>query len=653
MSRFEKSNGSPAVRASILSNGAHAFQASVFLRIVAFAIAIAAIVDPALTVFGASRPRVAIVPLRPATASAGAVRDRLARDLSASYEVVPTVTSDAAAAIVIGSHYSLEPGALDGGSGSGVPDTLLVATVTVSEAIAPGVRIVRVEAPREVPPGTAIHVDVALEARGVSGKTTEVTASLAGLESSPVSHRWTNDHERWAASLDVVPIGGPPYVVRVRLPPSPGGFGGTGTPDTTETTDTAPVASGYPVPPKPPGGEGGSRTMADVVVDVRHDPLRVEFYDARPSWATTFVRRALEGDARFEVATLSDTSRGVSAQTGGAVPLGDPRIDSFDVVVVGGLDRLSTADVRSLDRYARERGGAVVVVPDERIDAGPARDFVEGQELIERLLEQPATLVVAAPAASLRASELLVLRSLLPMTDVIARVPGTGVSAAAWSPVIVSMPRGDGRLMLSGAMDAWRYRAADNGAFDRFWQSTIAGLALAVPPPIAIDTEPRLLRPGDWSDVTVRVRSRDIASVSASLDGVHPIRLLPEPETGRYRGRFLARDTPGRSTIEVRAASAVSEGFPPHISAQTILVQADIRRPAPTSGASLAMLASSHRGIDVTPERVADLEAFLRGVVSRPRVSEVRHPMRSVWWIVPFAGCLSAEWWMRRRRGLR
>jgi hypothetical protein len=640
MSRFEKSNGAPGVRASILSNGARALQASVFLRIVAFAITIAAVVDPAVTISGASRPRVAIVSLQPATASAAAVRDRLVGDLSASYEVVPKVTSDAAAAIVIGSRYPLQPGAINAGSGSGVPDTLLVATVTVPDPIAPGARIVRVEAPREVPPGTAIHVDVELEARGVSGSTTDLTASLAGLESSRVSHRWTKDQERWHASLDVVPIGDPPYIVRVRLKP-----------DTTETTDTAAIAA--ETASEIPEVSGFSRTMADVVVGVRRDPLRVEFYDARPSWATTFVRRALEGDARFQVATLSTTSRGVSAQTGGAVPLGDRRLDGFDVVVVGGLDRLLAADVRSLDRYARERGGTVVVVPDERIDAEPARDFVEGQELIERLLEQPATLAVAAPAAALRASELLVLRSLLPMTDVIARVPGTGVSAAAGSPVIVSMPRGDGRLMLSGAMDAWRYRAADNGAFDRFWQSTIAGLALAVAPPIAIDTEPRLLRPGEWADVAVAVRSRDIAWVSASLDGVHPIRLLPEPETGRYRGRFLARDTPGRSTIEVRAASAVSEGSAPRTSAQTMLVQADIRRPAPAGGASLAMLASSHRGIDVTPERVADLEAFLRGALRLPRVSEVRYPMRSVWWIVPFAGCLSAEWWMRRRRGLR
>jgi len=65
------------------------------------------------------------------------------------------------------------------------------------------------------------------------------------------------------------------------------------------------------------------------------------------------------------------------------------------------------------------------------------------------------------------------------------------------------------------------------------------------------------------------------------------------------------------------------------------------------------MLATSHRGIDVAPDHVADLERFVRGAVASPSTPLVRHPMRSTWWILPFAFCLSAEWWIRRRQGLR
>ena len=405
---------------------------------------------------------------------------------------------------------------------------------------------------------------------------------------------------------------------------------------------------------------GFSRTAADVVVDARRAPFRVEFYDPRPSWAATFVRRALEADARFQVSTLGFTSRGVSVQTAGAVPLGDPRLDAFDVVVAGGLDRLTAADARGLERYMRERGGAVVIVPDQRIEAGAARDFVSGgsgsvrlqPDLVERLLEQPAQLAVTAPAAALLASELLVMRALTPDADVMARVPG-----AELSPVIVSMARGDGRLLFSGAMDAWRFRATDSAAFDRFWQSAVAGLAMAVPPPIAIDVEPTVLRPAERGDVIVRVRSRDAAAVSAWLDGDQPIRLVPEPEAGVYRGSFVAKNAPGRSTIDVRAAGASSALPGPkrpgrQTASRTLLVRPDVARIAPTAP-SLAMLASSHRGIDVGPERISDLERFLRGAIRESRTRQERHPMRSTWWILPFALCLSAEWWMRRRRGLR
>ena len=250
---------------------------------------------------------------------------------------------------------------------------------------------------------------------------------------------------------------------------------------------------------------------------------------------------------------------------------------------------------------------------------------------------------MTAPAASLQASELLVLRSLTPGSDIVARVPGSDGSA-----VIVSMPRGDGRLLLSGAMDAWRFRAKDSAAFDRFWQSAIAGLALAVPPPIALSVDPPILFPGERGEVTVRVRPHDVGAVSASLDGDQPIRLIPDAEPGVYRGRFVARETPGRSTVEVRAAAAQ-----PLSASHTLLVQADARRLRSTLPSSLGLLSASHRGIDVTPEHLADLTRFLQGAVVSPRVPLVRHPMRSTWWILPFALSLCAEWWLRRRRGLR
>jgi hypothetical protein len=53
--------------------------------------------------------------------------------------------------------------------------------------------------------------------------------------------------------------------------------------------------------------------------------------------------------------------------------------------------------------------------------------------------------------------------------------------------------------------------------------------------------------------------------------------------------------------------------------------------------------------------REDNLSALVRQVRDRaaPDVATTVHPMRSAWWIVPFAGLLCAEWMLRRRQGLR
>jgi hypothetical protein len=584
--------------------------ALVLLRAISIAIAVGGFVDPAVTMSGTTPARLAIVVSPPGSAAAETARARLVRDLAASYEIVPQITSDTAAAVVIGERYPDEP----------VPEDLLVATVSTAAAPTSGVQLVRVDAPGEVPVATTIHIDADVEALGLAGRSTDVTASVAGLEVGRTSHLWTTDRERWRGGIDAVPVGEPPWVVRVALAEAP-------------------------------GMTAGSRSMSDVVVDVRRSPFRVEIYEPRPSWATTFVRRALEADARFEVAGVSVSSRGISVRTGEGAPLSDPRLDAADVVVVGGLDRLSAAAVRSLDRFMRERGGAVALVPDARVNAGPVLDLLPN--MTERLLERPAKLSMAPGAAPLEASELLLLGHIPPGVLSTEALAGAGLPAEVLakaggdgSPVIVTMPRGSGRLLVSGAMDAWRFRAADNGAFDRFWQATLAGLALAAPSPLEISVAPPLLRPLEKGVVTVRVRPRSQPPISASIDGEEVIRLRPEPEPGLFRGIFTARATPGRSTVEVRLADLGRQS-----ASRTVLVQDGSKHIA--AEPALSMLASSHRGIDVTPDRIAELEPFLRGAVTLRDAAVERRPMRSPWWILPFGACLSAEWWIRRRRGCR
>jgi hypothetical protein len=570
------------------------------LRLIAIAIAVAAAVDPSIAVDAATRPRIAVVVGDADGPDAGRVRDDLARDLAADYDVIPQIVSDAAAAIVIGTRYPIDP----------VPDSLRVMTVTMPPP-ADAVRIVRLVAPREVPPATRIRVDVELDAHGAAGRTTNLGARVGGVETSVVSHRWLQVDERWRASLDVVPVGEPPFVVRIAA-----------------STATA--------------GGATESTAADVVVRRRTIPLAVEFVDARPSWASTFVRRALEGDPRFRVESVSGESRGVVAKTAGAVPLADAQLDRFDAVVVGGLDRVTTTDVAGVERYMREREGAVVVLPDQRIESGPARALLP--EFTERLLERPAALLSPSGGAVLRASELLVAQALPPGADVLMQMP-----AETGGAVIVTMPQAAGRLLVSGAMDAWRDRAADGAAFDRFWQATIAGLALTTPPPIDVEVTPAVLRPREAATVIVRVRGAEPARVSAAFGG-QPLRLVPDAGRGVYRGRVTASESARPATLDVEAVDARGAR---QSAVQPVPIVVDAAPRLAPVAAPLSLLSASHHGLDVPPGRTGEITQALRQSVRPTHAIARQHPMRSPWWLLPFVACLSAEWWARRRLGQR
>jgi hypothetical protein len=624
------------------------------LRALAVLIAVAGVIDPAFTMAGHSRARVAIVvqdtPTMALPGAGGAtrravaerVRGQLTKNLGRDYDVQPRLTSDAAAAIVIGDSYPVATGSSSSAI-SGFSRT--VATVTVSGDLSPDVRIVGVHAPRDVAVGTGIRLGIDVEGAGLSGQPSTLVVRVGGLEVGRVSHVWRGERERWHADVDAVPVGEPPFTVRVEAEPL--------------DAERTPLDN-----------------VADALVDVRRTPLRVEVYEPRPSWATTFIRRALEGDPRFEVSGLSATSKSVATRSGDAATLTNSSLDRFDVVIVGGLERLTATEAQALERFMRDREGAVILVPDAKPATAAALDLVRGLTFTEQLSERPEKLATVAPLAPIHASELLLIGGDTPLAERLAFTSGANPSS-----VIVSMPRGGGRLVVSGALDAWRFRIEDDNAFDRFWQSTIAGLALAAPPPIDVSVTPAVLKPGELAEVIVRVRGETAAlkgppydirmlggggrrdsgrsddgrraglsgppeerAVRVSVDG-RPVRLWPDAEAGVFRGSFAARDTAGRSTV------VAQEDGTSRAASRPVIVAADARRPLAATTAPLSLLSASHHGIDVTPDSLGEAERFIRRTVPAPPATVTRRPMRSAWWMFLFAACLSGEWYLRRRRG--
>ena len=583
-------------------------------RAVAVAIAVAALVDPALVMTARGRARVALVDSYGAADSApraaGAdVTRRLESDLRRDFEVVRGWDESAAATVVSGTEYPNRTWR----------DDRRIYTVSLTPpADRPNVRIVAVRAPRAVPAATLVHLEVDVDAVDAAGGTTTIVARAGRTHAAvaTAAHAWAAGETRWHAALDVTPLDAPPWRIRVEA----SAIAGEAT-----TADNA----------------------AEVLVDLAK-PLRVLVYEPRPSWATAFVRRALEGDPRFEVAGLARPGRATAVTSGEPPLLRADRLEDVQAIVVGGLDRLSDAEAEVLRRFLRDREGVVVLQPDSRADAVRASSLFGVPSPAERLLEKPARLATESPLPPLVASELLVFE------------PGAGGASLARTTgapadVIVTQPAGGGRLILSGALDAWRYRAQDQGAFDRFWQAVIAGAAMAAPPAIDVDVAPAIVVPDAEMDVFVRVRRSALGipageplTVSAALDNGDPIRLWPDAAVDSFRGAVTAPE--GSHFVAVAVAGA---GAPPRRPAVARFIVSPDAQPPSRSSAPLALLSDLHGGIDVTPAALSTLERRLRVDVAAPPMRAERRPMRSVWWMLPFAICLSAEWWIRRRRGLR
>ena len=363
------------------------------------------------------------------------------------------------------------------------------------------------------------------------------------------------------------------------------------------------------------GETATSDNAIDVGVEVSDTRFRILVFDPRPSWSSTFVRRALEDDGRFEVAHRARVAPSISVGT----PTGRldvATLDQTDVVIAGAPDALTREDVDLLDRFVRERGGTVMLLAERALGSAPANVFFPGgRELLS------ATPVSLGP---LTASEMLMPPRIEPTDTVLART--------AESPVVVNRPRGFGRVIMSGAMDAWRYRDAGAAAFGRFWQSAAADAA-AASGPLTIRVADSLAAAGSRVPFTITVRSLtpqtalDANAVVRCGDALaHAVRLWPAG-AGEFQGDVRIANAES-CTIEATVGDD-------HAVASVISVDKPNRGAARTLARLMSELPTE------LPPRPVAMEA-----------SSLTFPMRSPWWSVPFAGCLAVEWWLRRRAGL-
>ena len=500
-------------------------------------------------------------------------------------------------------------------AGAALPETLPARPVFVlTDERGPDVSIVDVSASGTRVAEQAIGVSFTVRARGGAGATTTVTLEDGGLAVASASHRWGGAAETWRGTLSYLPAGTEAIRLRVRADALAG---------ETRTDDNA----------------------VDLLGPAMRSPLRTLVVESGVTWPAAFVRRALEAAPGFTVAAIQRATPAVTTRTG-TPPKALSRTDlaPYEVVVYGQPGSLDGAALDALHWFVEQRGGVLVVVLDQTPKATP-RDLFAGVVFESRTLEAPVRL--SGTGAGLMAAELAVPRGVPPLSAAIASDP-------SGAPIVFAMRRGMGAVIVSGALDAWRYRDRDDAAYARFWPAAVLQQAAAVPPPLEVTASPRLARVGDAVRVTVRLRETALAgdvdrvalppfavrAVNPSARSETTIRMWPSAEPGVFEGDWRPAQ-PADYLIDASAGAATGA---------TIVRAAQDAAVVPTDRDAQAIVARATGG-----EMLDGEEALLRRLRDRfPSTIVMRpaHPARSPWYAVAFALLLCGEWALRRRRGL-
>ena len=583
------------------------------LRSAAVATGLVGLIDPSWT---ARRPAPVPVEVKAPAGlqrAAGDVRRNLENQLGDRI----TFDSDAqpAAVVLIGRIGSMTPLDRDGVS---------ISTVSIGSP-APNVRVIAAEDPDPVRVGWTATVGAVVEGVGMAGKASRIVLEQRGVEIARAEHRWKENAERFDARLHYTPPSSGTSTVTLRVIPFEG---------EEVVTDNA----------------------VDLRLEVSERPLNVLVHEPRPSWNAAFVRRALEQDPSFDVSTIVQASKGLAVRAGSPpAVLTAAALSPFDVVLVGAPEELRQSELEALRTFARIRGGAVVFLPDRR-PAGRYLELIPSAKLdpsakFDEVLVDRAIAVQSIAGAPLRASEIAVYRGSPPDASVLASLDG------GKRPVVLEWLVGAGRIIFSGAMDAWRFRAAPDDGFGRFWRSRIAEAAAAAPSQLEASITPGVPRPGQ--DVTIRARIRPTEleystdrtrtpAVRARLVGAdgrdESIRLWPTAELAVFEGRFEA-PAPGTYDLQVSTASGASAD-----KVVTVVAGTGDGANAGESEHARQLVAASTGGVAVEASDLTPLERHLRGL-TKGEVERPVHPARSIATLLLFVVLLAAEWTIRRRRG--
>ncbi|MBY0489544.1 MAG: hypothetical protein K2R93_06855 [Gemmatimonadaceae bacterium] len=295
---------------------------------------------------------------------------------------------------------------------------------------------------------------------------------------------------------------------------------------------------------------GAAPRLVSRAVLVDSTRWRVLAYDARPSWTATFVRRALERDDRFEVRSRVVTTRTPQTLVTRATPRAPASLSaldarSVDVIVVGAPEALPASELAALRRLVSAEGIPVVLLPDEAAPSlvqwlgtspwrtTPRRDPVA--------LRAP---LVPGGSAALRALVIAAPPALPPGSDALLQL--------GEQPVVWRQPVGAGEAVVNGALDAWRFRDPSTSGFETFWREVVATQVARRVPRVASSPEALSLAPGERQRIDVTASVAPTATWQPDGGAAIPIGVIPT--SLRDHWVLVTPDARGQGTLTISAA---------------------------------------------------------------------------------------------------
>jgi hypothetical protein len=132
--------------------------------------------------------------------------------------------------------------------------------------------------------------------------------------------------------------------------------------------------------------------------------------------------------------------------------------------------------------------------------------------------------------------------------------------------------------------------------------------------------------------------------VSDSGRRVDSLPVIADPRADRWHALWRVPSTPG--AFELQFTAGLTTRRVPGLAVPAI------RRDGALDPARRLRWITASGGVEVGPDDIESLPGAISRAIGSPAQQLPWYPMRSPWWIVPFALLLGAEWWLRRRQAL-